>query len=152
MKTNGILVTATDTHVGKTVTTFVLATILQKQGIDVGVMKPVQCAGSDAQFLKRSLNLKDPLALINPYLAPEALSPHLAFKRAKIKIDLEKIKEAYEELGRRHEMIQATQRQGTVLIHCQDDGRTCDGGGRPVGRNGGSDKRQHSHFLAYRQL
>ena len=41
----GIFITGTDTGVGKTVATLVLATLLQDQGYNVGVMKPVQCGG-----------------------------------------------------------------------------------------------------------
>src|SRR5207247_1474837 len=85
-------ITATDTHVGKTVVTYVLGVLLKERGIDVGVMKPVQCGGRDAQFLRESLGLKDSLALINPIYAPEPLSPHLALRRAKKKFDLKKVK------------------------------------------------------------
>ena len=56
-KSKIIFITATDTAVGKTVTAFVLGVLLESQGLDVGVMKPVQCAGEDAQFLKKALRL-----------------------------------------------------------------------------------------------
>ncbi|MCK5179631.1 MAG: AAA family ATPase, partial [Candidatus Omnitrophica bacterium] len=45
MKGKGIFITGTDTGVGKTVATFALGALLQEKGVDVGVMKPVQCAG-----------------------------------------------------------------------------------------------------------
>jgi dethiobiotin synthetase len=38
-------------------------------------------------FLKKALGIKDDLKTINPFYAPEPLSPHLAFRRAKIKFD-----------------------------------------------------------------
>jgi adenosylmethionine-8-amino-7-oxononanoate aminotransferase len=76
-----IFITGTDTGVGKTVATFVLGVLLQEQGIDVGVMKPVQCAGNDAQFLKEALHLTDPIEKINPFFAKEPFSPHIAFQR-----------------------------------------------------------------------
>lgn len=120
MQQKSIFITGTDTAIGKTVVTFALGVLLQKQGIDVGVMKPVQCAGDDAAFLKRALAINDPLKLINPYLAPEPLSPHLAFRRAKITIDIAKIKEAYEELGRRHEMI-LMEGAGGLLVPIKDN-------------------------------
>jgi dethiobiotin synthetase len=100
-----IFITATDTNVGKTVVTLVLGTLLQDRGINVGVMKPVQCAGDDAQFLKKNLELKDDLDLINPIFVSEALSPHLALRRAKKKFDLNKIKQALKVLQSRHEQI-----------------------------------------------
>jgi len=42
----GIFITATDTGAGKTVALHVLGTLLKDKGVDVGVMKPVQCAGN----------------------------------------------------------------------------------------------------------
>jgi len=98
MERRDIFITATDTGVGKTVATLALATLLQDQGYDVGVMKPVQCGGDDARFLKKSLSLKDDLQDINPCFAREPLSPHLAFKRQKRKIDVQKILAAYQQL------------------------------------------------------
>src|SRR4051812_9647441 len=100
-----IFITATDTHVGKTIATLVLGTLLKAKGKDVGVFKPVQCAGDDAAFLKKSLGLDDPLALINPCYAPQPLSPHLAFRRAGQKVDLKKIKRAYKTLKSRHDIV-----------------------------------------------
>jgi len=79
MSTKGIFITGTDTNIGKTVATLVLGVLAQEEGINVGVMKPVQCAGNDAQFLKQTLGVKDSLTKINPYFANEPLSPHLAF-------------------------------------------------------------------------
>jgi len=104
-KNKTIFITATDTAVGKTVTSLVLGVLLEKQGHDVGVMKPVQCAGHDAQFLKKSLKLKDDLKIINPFYAPEALSPHLAFRRSKIKFDKQRVKDCLKVLQARHDFV-----------------------------------------------
>ena len=100
-----LFITATDTHVGKTVATFVLGTLLNAKGHGVGVMKPVQCGGNDAAFLKKALKLDDDLSLINPCYAPEPLSPHLAFRRAGKAVDLQKIRRCYESLRSRHEVL-----------------------------------------------
>ena len=104
-KNKTIFITATDTGVGKTVTTYVLGVLLKAQGFDVGVMKPVQCAGKDAQFLKKALAIKDELSLINPFYAPEPLSPHLALRRAKISFDKKRVQGCLKELQRRHEIV-----------------------------------------------
>jgi len=104
-KSKVIFITATDTNVGKTVATFVLGTLLKDGGVDIGVIKPVQCAGQDAAFLKKSLNLKDDLDVINPYYAPEALSPHLAFRRIRKKIDMARIRGCFEVLHERHDVL-----------------------------------------------
>ena len=100
-----IFITATDTHVGKTVATFVLGTLYKAKGYDVGVMKPVQCAGNDAAFLKKALGIKDDLTLINPCFAPEALSPHLAFRRVGKKVDLERIFRSFTRLRAGHDVL-----------------------------------------------
>jgi len=105
LKNNTIFITATDTGVGKTVITAVLGILLQTQGRNVGVMKPVQCAGEDAQFLKKILRLQDDLKLINPFYASEPLSPHLAFYRAKIKFDKRRVQDCLKKLQARHDIV-----------------------------------------------
>jgi dethiobiotin synthetase len=100
-----IFITATDTAVGKTVTAFVVGVLLKCRGFDVGVMKPVQCAGGDAKFLKKALRLQDELREINPFYAPEPLSPHLAFCRAKIKFDKRRVQEELKKLRARYDIV-----------------------------------------------
>ncbi len=116
----GIFITGTDTGVGKTVATLVLATLLKDQGHDVGVMKPVQCGGNDAQFLKKSLNLTDSLGEINPFLAREPLSPHLAFRRQKKKISVPEIVGGYRQLARAHDIV-LVEGAGGLLVPLKDD-------------------------------
>ncbi|MBI5149992.1 MAG: adenosylmethionine--8-amino-7-oxononanoate transaminase [Candidatus Omnitrophica bacterium] len=116
----GIFITATDTGVGKTIATLVLATLLREQGHDVGVMKPVQCGGVDAVFLKKSLQISDPLAEINPCFAREPLSPHLAFKREKREIDVKKILAAYGRLKQKHDIV-LVEGAGGLMVPLRDD-------------------------------
>ena len=120
MERRDIFITATDTGVGKTVATLALATLLQDQGYDVGVMKPVQCGGDDARFLKKSLSLKDDLQDINPCFAREPLSPHLAFKRQKRKIDVPKILAAYQQLKQKHDIV-LVEGAGGLVVPLRDD-------------------------------
>jgi dethiobiotin synthetase len=94
-KNRAIFITSTDTGVGKTVAAYALSVLLKAQGYKVGIMKPVQCAGHDAQFLKA----------INPFYAPEPLSPHLAFRRAGIKFDKQKIQAALKKLQVEHDVV-----------------------------------------------
>jgi len=105
LKSKSIFITATDTGVGKTVTVFALGVLLKARGFDVGVLKPVQCAGTDAQFLKKSLGLQDELRLINPFFVPEPLSPHLAFRRSKIKFDKKPVQTCLKKLQARHDIV-----------------------------------------------
>jgi adenosylmethionine-8-amino-7-oxononanoate transaminase/dethiobiotin synthase len=105
MVKRAFFITGTDTGVGKTTAALALGLLLKDKKIDVGVFKPVQCAGDDALFLRESLDIDDPIEIINPYYAPEPLSPHLAFARQKIKIDRRKILDAFEALRSRHDVL-----------------------------------------------
>ncbi len=116
----GIFITGTDTGVGKTVAMLVLGIHLQKAGFNVGIMKPVQCAGKDASFLKKSLHLACDLTHINPYLAPEPLSPHLAFSRIKNEINASKIITAYQHLQQHHDII-LVEGAGGLLVPLRKD-------------------------------
>jgi len=115
-----IFITGTDTGVGKTVATLVLGALLKAKGHDVGMMKPVQCAGHDARYLQKTLKLKDDLKEINPYYAPEALSPHLAFKRAEIKFDQRQVKRAIKNLKSKHDII-LVEGAGGLLVPLTDN-------------------------------
>ncbi len=101
----GIFIVGTDTTVGKTVVTFALATLLKDKGIDVGIMKPIQCAGDDSRFLKKSLGLEDDLKLINPYYLKHPLAPLVAFGLEKTKFSKQRIIKAFERLKEKHEFI-----------------------------------------------
>ena len=125
MKSRLIFITGTDTGVGKTVATAVLGILLQQRGIKVGVFKPVQCAGDDALFLKKTLGLDDPLELINPIFAPEALSPHLALRRLKIKFDLSKIKRNLKQLVSRYEIV-LIEGAGGLMVPLKENYYTAD--------------------------
>ena len=100
-----IFITATDTGVGKTIISCAIGLALKKKGIDAGYMRPFQCSGNDTDFAVKVLGIKDDKKLVNPYYAKAPLAPYVAFKRAKAKIDLEKIFFAYNELKKRHEFL-----------------------------------------------
>jgi adenosylmethionine-8-amino-7-oxononanoate transaminase/dethiobiotin synthase len=105
MKNKAFFITGTDTNVGKTVAMLALGLLLKDKKLDVGIFKPVQCAGDDAAFLREALDVDDPPEIINPYFAQEPLSPHLAFARQKTKIDRRKIVECFEILKSRHDVL-----------------------------------------------
>ncbi|MBF0570842.1 MAG: dethiobiotin synthase [Candidatus Omnitrophica bacterium] len=104
-KSKVVFITATDTAAGKTVVTYVLGVLFDARGLNVGVMKPVQCAGRDAQFLKKALGIQDNLKVINPFFAPEPVSPHLAFRRSKIKFDKRRVQDCLKKLRARHDVV-----------------------------------------------
>lgn len=114
-----IFITGTDTGVGKTIVTAALGLALQKQGLNVGVMKPFQCSGNDAQFLVKTLGIKDDIKLVNPYYADEPLAPGIAFKRKKEKINLKKVFAAYQELKKRHDIL-LVEGAGGLLVPIKD--------------------------------
>jgi adenosylmethionine-8-amino-7-oxononanoate aminotransferase len=119
-ETRAFFVTGTDTGVGKTVATLALAVLLQQKGLKVGVMKPVQCGGDDAAFLKKRLKLAASLAEINPCYAPEPLSPHLAFKRAKKKIDNKRILSIVNKFRKDHDVL-LVEGAGGLLVPLRED-------------------------------
>jgi len=118
-RNNVIFITATDTGVGKTVATYVIGVLLNEQRLNVGVMKPVQCAGDDAQFLKKALKLQDDLQVINPFYASEPLSPHLAFRRAKIKFDPARVQGCLKQLQARYDIV-LVEGAGGLLVPLTD--------------------------------
>ena len=84
-------VSGTDTGVGKTVVTALLALKLRQLGLSVGVCKPFASGcierdgalqSEDALYLKSVLGLEDSLAQINPITLREPLAPLVAARRA----------------------------------------------------------------------
>lgn len=98
-------ITGTDTGVGKTVASAVLGVLLQKSGLKVAYLKPVQCGGADTKVVKRILDLPEPLVELNPYFLQEPLSPHLALSRAGIKFSRPKILAALNALQDRYDVV-----------------------------------------------
>lgn len=110
-KENGIFITGTDTEVGKTLIAAGLVVALQDQGIDVGVMKPLESGAPsfestpiprDAFYLKEIAGVQDDLDLINPYRFQAPLAPGVAAEKEGVEVDLQRITEAYKELKGRH--------------------------------------------------
>lgn len=109
----GILVTGTDTGVGKTLVTGGLAAVLQENGVDVGVMKPAESGcrlengiliPEDAIFLREMSGCGDELPLVNPYVLEHPLTPALAAELEGVDIRLEVIRKAYCTLASQHEI------------------------------------------------
>ncbi|OGC07359.1 dethiobiotin synthase [candidate division WOR-1 bacterium RIFOXYD2_FULL_36_8] len=103
-----LFVTGTDTGVGKTYVTILLAKHLMLKGFDVGIMKPISTGSKkddDARLLKKTLNLKDPLRLINPIHLKLPLAPYAAAKLLKKRLNLKKIFTAFEKLKKHHDIV-----------------------------------------------
>ena len=110
----GIFVIGNDTGVGKTVVAGALAAAIKAQGINVGVMKPIstgaretggKLVSADARYLKEIVGSKDDDDLVNPIRFKPALAPTLAARETGIKINLDKVWEAFKELNNRHDFL-----------------------------------------------
>jgi dethiobiotin synthetase len=110
----GILVTGTDTGVGKSLVAGGLAAVLRESGVDVGVMKPVESGcrredgtliPQDALFLREIAGCQDELQLVNPYALEHPVAPAVAAQLEGVAVELEVIREAYSILTSRHELV-----------------------------------------------
>lgn len=122
----GLFVTGTDTGVGKTVVTAVLAATLRARGLRVGVMKPVEsgCLWGDdglrpldALFLQAASGCDAPLSLVNPYALAHPLAPTLAAELEGVHIDIDHIRECYQRLASAHDIV-LVEGAGGLLAPC----------------------------------
>ena len=99
----GLMITGTDTGVGKTVVTAGLARLLTDSGYRVGVMKPVETGwrgapgrfSPDARLLAEAARVDDPAEQVAPYVYPEPLAPMAAARRAGRPVELKRIDAAW---------------------------------------------------------
>lgn len=110
----GIFVTGTDTGVGKTFISCIIAECLGKEGINVGVLKPVETGckerkdfivPSDGISLKKAAGVNDYLDLIVPYRFRAPLAPFMAAQLEGKKIDIRRIKRSFLNLSKKHSFI-----------------------------------------------
>lgn len=109
---HGLFITGTDTGVGKTVVTAALALHLKKQGLTVGVMKPIETgvspardAHSDAARLRSIIESEEPLGAIRPYGFTQPVAPLAAAQADGTTINPETIKKVYRLLSGRYEYM-----------------------------------------------
>jgi dethiobiotin synthetase len=109
----GILITGTDTEVGKTLVTCALAALLSESGYKVGVMKPAETGcgerdgklfPQDAQDLKLASGCEEPLERICPYRFKEPLAPGVAADKQGIRIDVNLLERIYDEISSAHDV------------------------------------------------
>lgn len=116
MTPQSLFVTGTDTGVGKTLCTALLALHFMQQGADVGIMKPIasgceiqngELINEDAAWLQEMTGITDQLEWVNPVRYVEPLAPLTAARRNNEATNdvLEKCQNAYAELRRRHEIV-----------------------------------------------
>jgi dethiobiotin synthetase len=110
----GLLITGTDTGVGKTVVAATLLVGLQEAGLRVAALKPVEtgCAAregglvpADAQYLRMVGGLPEPLEVLAPYTFALPAAPWAAAREAGAEISLDRIGEAYAALAARADCV-----------------------------------------------
>jgi dethiobiotin synthetase len=106
----GFFVTGTDSGVGKTLVACALLRAFADAGKSAVGMKPVS-AGSesgrwaDVEALAGASSVRAPANLANSYAFAPAIAPHIAADLAGVRIEIETIGRAYEELCRRAEVV-----------------------------------------------
>lgn len=124
----GILITGTDTGVGKTIVGCGLAAALTAQGKTVGVLKPAEtgCAlregvlyPEDAARLAACARVSLPLARICPYRFAPPVAPSVAAELAGMTIDPQRIVAVFEEIATQHDFT-VVEGAGDLLVPLTD--------------------------------
>jgi dethiobiotin synthetase len=111
---SGILVTGTDTGVGKTEIAAGLLAAFRARGISAVGMKPIASGCSpgddglqsdDAIKLMAASGVEAPYREVNPYALANPIAPHIAAGQAGIEIKLGVIRKAYMALAERAERV-----------------------------------------------
>jgi dethiobiotin synthetase len=124
-KTNGLFITGTDTSVGKTRVTAILALALRQRGLRVGVMKPAetgcpvennQMQPQDSLFLRHISGCTAPQELVTPYTFLEPVAPVVAAEHEGRAISLDHIAACYAKLAAEHDIV-LVEGAGGLLVH-----------------------------------
>jgi dethiobiotin synthetase len=107
-------ITGTDTGVGKTLVAAALLHALARRYPRVVGMKPVAAgqvrvsgtwASEDALALRAASTVQVPAELDNPILLPDPLSPHIAARRAGLRIDIAELQRRFHTLAQRADAV-----------------------------------------------
>jgi len=113
-KVKGVFVTGTDTGVGKTWIAAGITAVLRRWGLSACYFKPVQSGcpeehgkliPTDARFARELVGLDEPLDLLTPITLRLPLAPGVAADREGVKVDLDRIIQAREELASRYNVL-----------------------------------------------
>jgi dethiobiotin synthetase len=118
---NALLITGTDTEVGKTVLTSSLLAYWQtyRPQQSVGVLKPVQSGEGDREFYQQVFFPALPLEAINPQYFAAPLAPPLAADLEGKTIDLATVWQTLEAMTRQHDwvLVEAAGGLGSPITH-----------------------------------
>ncbi|HTY21458.1 MAG TPA: dethiobiotin synthase [Geobacteraceae bacterium] len=110
----GIFITGTDTGVGKTIVSSVMARILHERGVNVGVMKPVTSGclvengrpkSEDAELLAWSAGIAEVSPDMAPYILKLPMAPAEAATRDGVKIDFRLVASSFYRLADSHDFM-----------------------------------------------
>ncbi|MBA4349442.1 MAG: dethiobiotin synthase [Thermodesulfovibrio sp.] len=110
----GIFITGTDTDVGKTVVSALIARAFISRGIKVGVMKPVEtgCINDkgilippDGVFLKKMAQVDDSIDLIVPVRFEHPLAPMVASQLGGTSVEVDRLINAYKNLSNKYDFV-----------------------------------------------
>jgi len=120
MTQRGLFVTGTDTGVGKTVVSCALIRGLLEQGVDVGVMKPIETGvGSegplDGLALRAAARSEDPLEDICPQRFVLPAAPTVAARAEGRSVDMHAVLAAFSRIRSRHDCVLAEGAGGLLV-------------------------------------
>ena len=124
----GVLVTGTDTEVGKTLIAGAIANCLRRRGKAVEVFKPVatgcrhargELVSADAEFLASMADSRRMPSEITPLRYASATAPNIAAAREHRKVDLPAIFETYSRIGKCDALV--VEGVGGLLCPISDD-------------------------------
>lgn len=113
MPAKAIFITGTDTGVGKSIASAVIAMLLKRKGHSVGVMKPVTsgCIERDGKLVSEDAELlcfaagTEVTSDSAPYLLKAPLAPSLAASMEGVRIDFQVIRDAYQRLADQYDYL-----------------------------------------------
>jgi len=128
--TRSLLITGTDTGIGKTTVTSAIAAALRRRGCNVGVMKPVETGcepGADGTLLPAdALHLRwaadretEPLDAVCPYRFRAPLAPSVAARREAAPLDLAAVVDAVRAMMARYDPL-LVEGAGGLLVPLTD--------------------------------
>jgi dethiobiotin synthetase len=110
----GLLITGTDTGIGKTLIAGAIAANLRKQGLRVGVLKPAASGcvkrreglvSEDAEFLAHCADSPHPLDIIAPQRFAEPLAPAISAQRLGVSLDWDAIQRSMTMITRDSDIV-----------------------------------------------
>lgn len=111
---SGLFITGTDTEIGKTFVSALLIKMLTDNGYKVSGMKPIASdakevngilQNDDALTLIQAANVESDYNVVNPYVFEPAISPHLAAEEEGLEIDLNVIKNNFNRLKEKSDIV-----------------------------------------------